>query len=70
MHLFRIYPKTIETIKVFQDKLLNHEFNKDDPKEGIFHLVDINTYICEISNYNTKCSIISPNGKLIDFFVL
>lgn len=72
MHLFKIYPKSIETIKLFQEKLLNNEFYDDRLRDGIFSLkVEDKILIVSVTCYNaSECYIIDENDNLIDCFVI
>lgn len=72
MHLFKIYPKSIETIKLFQEKLMNNEFYEEEPRDGIF-VLEINgkSLVCVYVCYNVaEAYILDKDENLVDCFVL
>lgn len=72
MHLFKIYPKSIETIKLFQEKLTNNEFYNGDPRDGTFSLnFEDKILIANVTCYNpSECYILDKNENLVDCFVI
>ncbi len=72
MHLFKIYPKSIDTIKLFQEKLMNGEFYDGNPRDGIFTKTEgNNTLLVNINCHNVAgCFIMDNKDNIIDQFIL